>query len=108
MTTYVDTSVLAAYYCPEPLSLAAEHTLRNLSSPMISELTLIEFASAISRKVREKTLSRESASTVMAQFEAHLADGYYEVLSLRLVSITWRNPGWGNLLEHSGHWMRSI
>lgn len=83
MTTYVDTSVLAPYYCPEPLSLAAEHALRNLSSPMISELTLVEFASAISRKVREKTLSRESASTVMAQFEAHLADGYYEVLSMK-------------------------
>ncbi len=80
---YVDTSVLAAYYCPEPLSLAAERALRNLSSPLISDLTLVEFVSAISRKVREKTLSRESAARVMAQFEAHVEDGYYEVLALR-------------------------
>ena len=56
MRVYVDTSVLAAYYRPKPLSLAAERALRNLSSPMISDLTLVEFASAISRKVREKTL----------------------------------------------------
>ncbi len=83
MTAYVDTSVLAAYYCPEPLSLAAEHALRNLSSPMISDLTLVEFSSAISRKVREKTLLRESAARLIAQFEAHLADGYYEILSLK-------------------------
>lgn len=83
MTAYVDTSVLAAYYCPEPLSLAAEHALRNLSSPMISDLTLVEFSSAISRKVREKTLLRESAARLIAQFETHLADGYYEILSLK-------------------------
>jgi predicted nucleic acid-binding protein len=50
---------------------------------MISDLTLVEFASAISRKVREKTLSRESAARVMAQFEAHLEGGYYEVLTIK-------------------------
>lgn len=83
MIAYVDTSVLAAYYCPEPLSLVAERTVRSLTSPTISELTLVEFASAISRKVREKTLSRESAGRVIAQFEAHLEDGYYEILSMK-------------------------
>lgn len=83
MTVYVDTSVLAAYYCPEPLSLVAERTLRRHRSPAISELTLVEFASTLSRKVREKTLSHDSAARVMAQFEAHVEDGYYEVLSLK-------------------------
>jgi predicted nucleic acid-binding protein len=80
---YIDTSVLAAYYCPEPLSLVAERAIRRLTSPAISELTLVEFASAISRKVREKTLSRESAARVVAQFETHLEDGYYEILSVK-------------------------
>lgn len=83
MTVYVDTSVLAAYYCPEPLSLVAERTLRNVTAPTISELTLVEFASAVSRKIREKTLSRESGVRVMAQFEAHVEEGYYEVLPLK-------------------------
>ena len=83
MTVYVDTSVLAAYYCPEPLSLVAERTLRSVTAPAISELTLVEFTSAVSRKIREKTLSRESGVRVMAQFEAHVEEGYYEVLSLK-------------------------
>jgi predicted nucleic acid-binding protein len=83
VTAYVDTSVLAAYYCPEPLSLAAERTIRNLRSPMISDLTLVEFASALSRKVREQTLSHENAALVIAQFEAHVENGYHEVLPLK-------------------------
>ncbi len=83
MSVYIDTSVLAAYYCPEPLSLVAEHTLRRHNSPIISELTQVEFVSAVSRKVREKTLPYESAARLLAQFEAHVEDGYYEVLSLK-------------------------
>jgi hypothetical protein len=31
--TYVDTSVLVAYYCPEPLSKEAERRLRELARP---------------------------------------------------------------------------
>jgi predicted nucleic acid-binding protein len=50
---------------------------------MISDLTLVEFASAVPRKVREKSLTRESAVRVLAQFEAHVEDGYYKVLSLK-------------------------
>lgn len=83
MTGYVDTSVLAAYYCPEPISPLAERTLRNLSSPMISDLTLVEFTSAVSRKIREKTLSRENGVRILNQFEAHVEGGYYLVLPVR-------------------------
>ncbi|MGE3154837.1 MAG: type II toxin-antitoxin system VapC family toxin [Nitrospiraceae bacterium] len=83
MTVYVDVSVIAAYYCPEPLSLVAERTLRSVAAPTISVLTLVEFASAVSRKIREKSLSRESGVRVMAQFEAHVEEGYYDVLSLK-------------------------
>lgn len=83
MTVYVDTSVLAAYYCPEPLSPLAERTIRSLSSPAISELTLVEFTSAVSRKVRDKTLSREDGARVLVQFEAHIEGGYYIVLPVR-------------------------
>lgn len=83
MTAYIDTSVLAAYYCPEPISALAERTLRGLSSPTISELTFVEFASAISRKVREKSLAREAGALIQTQFESHLEEGYYLVLPVR-------------------------
>lgn len=83
MTVYVDTSVLAAYYCPEPLSEAAERAIRTLSSPTISELTLVEFTSALSRKVRDRTLSREDGIKVLAKFETHVEGHYYVVLPVR-------------------------
>lgn len=83
MTTYIDTSVLAAYYCAEPISTLAERTLRSVSSPVISELTLVELTSAVSRKMREKTLSREEGARVLTQVEAHLEEGYYLVLPVR-------------------------
>lgn len=83
MTTYVDTSVLAAYYCPESISALAERALRSLTVPIISDLTPVELASAISRKVREKTLSREEGARILAQFETHLEEGYYRVLPVR-------------------------
>ena len=108
MTVYVDTSVLAAYYCPEPLSLVAERTLRSHSSPKISELTLVEFASAVSRKVQEKTLSHESATRVIAQFEAHVEDGYYEVLSVKARDYARPSLGWGSSMEHSERLMPCI
>lgn len=83
MTTYVDTSVLAAYYCPEPISALAERTLRSLTNPIISDLTLVELTSAVSRKIREKTLSREEGTRILTQFETHLEEGYYRILPVR-------------------------
>lgn len=85
MNAYIDTSVLAAYYYPEPISIRAERTLRGLSSPMISELTLVEFTSAVSRKVREKTLAREEGTRILTQFESHVEEGYYLILPVRTV-----------------------
>jgi predicted nucleic acid-binding protein len=83
VTAYVDTSVLAAYYCPESISLLAEQTLRSLTAPMISDLTLVELTSAISRKIREKTLSREEGARILMQFETHVEEGYYRILPVR-------------------------
>lgn len=77
MTTYVDTSVLAAYYCPESISALAERTLRSLIAPMISDPTMVELTSAVSRKIREKTFSREEGAHILTQFETRLDEGYY-------------------------------
>ncbi len=93
MTTYVDTSILAAYYCPEPISALAERTLRSLTNPIVSDLTLVELTSAVSRKIREKTLSREEGARILTQFETHMEEGYYRVLPVRTrdyrVARTW-------------------
>ena len=70
---YVDTSVLAAYYCPEPLSEKAEEIIIASGRPAISILTRIELFSAISRKVREG-MAPEDGNKIIRQFEYHLIE----------------------------------
>jgi predicted nucleic acid-binding protein len=81
-SAYVDTSVLGAYYCPEPLSTAAEAALLRLQEPCISPLTEVEFASLIARKRRLRELSERQATEVLRLFGQHVADGYYRRLPL--------------------------
>jgi predicted nucleic acid-binding protein len=76
LTVYIDTSVLVAYYCPEPLSENAETFITAQSELTISALTEIEMFSALSRKVQEKAMDRHDAGRVAAKFISHL-DGHY-------------------------------
>ena len=70
---YIDTSVLVAYYCPEPLSEKAEEIITASGKPAISSLTHLELFSAISRKVREG-LNPEDGNRIIRQFENHLKE----------------------------------
>lgn len=79
-SVYIDTSVLGAYYCPEPLSSAAEVALLKLRDPCISPLTEVEFASLIARKRRLKQLGERQANEVLRLFGQHVAEGYYRRL----------------------------
>ena len=81
-SAYVDTSVLGAYYCPEPLSGAAETALLKVRDPCISPLTEVEFASLISRKRRLKELGARQAAEVLRLFGQHVSEGYYRRLPL--------------------------
>jgi hypothetical protein len=77
---YLDTSVIAAYYCPEPLSDKAEPFLIADNRPAISSLTELELFSAISRKVREGNLNKQSAGRILAAFLSHLDNQLYIVI----------------------------
>jgi uncharacterized protein len=79
---YLDTSVIVAYYCPEKLSRQIEETILKEYEPIISDLCVVEFASAISRKSREKTITIESAKSMWEQFNFHRTKGYYSIKSL--------------------------
>jgi predicted nucleic acid-binding protein len=79
---YIDTSVLVAYYCPEPLSEKAEAFLTAQMHPAISVLTELELFSAVSRKVREKGMDHKDAGRVIARFVGHLDNHYYTYLSV--------------------------
>ncbi len=74
---YVDTSLIAAYYTPEPLSDQVEEFLRSQDRPGVSSLTELELFSALSRKVREEGLDPADAGKVGARFLAHLENEFY-------------------------------
>lgn len=80
MSQYVDTSVLVAYYAPEPLSAKVQRTLAALESPALSVLAEVELFSAITRKQRAGETNLDSARRMLAQFRSHLAAGYYRLL----------------------------
>jgi predicted nucleic acid-binding protein len=73
---YIDTSVIVAFYSPEPLSEKAEALLMAHLHPAISTLTEVEMFSALSRKIREGGLSRKDAGRIGAKFLSHV-DGHF-------------------------------
>jgi len=79
---YLDTSVVVAYYCPEPLSHRAERLIRALYRPSVSDLTEVEFRSALSRKVRVGELDVMGATRIVSAFSTHLEEGLYTRVSL--------------------------
>lgn len=74
---YVDTSVLAAYYCPETLSAKAEQAILRAGRTAISLLVDVELASAVARKRREGVLDKTDVARIVGQFNLHVADGCY-------------------------------
>lgn len=70
--TYIDTSVLVAYYCPEPLSSHAQRVLQQQRELAISSLVEVEFASALARKVRTREMRLTDAQRILVAFQAHL------------------------------------
>lgn len=79
---YVDTSVLAAYYCPEALSARAERALQQQPELAISSLVEVELVSALARKVRVREMRLADAHRIRAVFESHLEQGIYTRLAL--------------------------
>lgn len=73
----MDTSVLAAYYCPEPRSEAAQRGLVEAGRPSLSLLVEVEFHSAVSIKLRSGELDRAAANRVVSVFRIHLEEGHY-------------------------------
>ena len=74
---YVDTSLLAAYYTPEPVSGVVQRFLKAQDGLAISDLVEVELTSAIARKVRRRELRPADGQRVQALFLAHLDAGLY-------------------------------
>ncbi len=79
---YLDTSVLAAYYCPEALSGKVQKVVSTLGGPTISPLVELELHSALSLKVRARELDVTTAQRILAMFQVHLSDGRYAMVPI--------------------------
>ncbi len=80
---YLDTSVLVPYYCPEPNSDTAEKIIMEAGLPAISNLTGVELASAVSRKIREGNLSRTDGDRIMAEFQSHVGQNLFLIIPVQ-------------------------
>jgi|WetSurMetagenome_2_1015567.scaffolds.fasta_scaffold15279_3 uncharacterized protein len=79
---YVDTSVLVACYCTEPLSPKADRAVRTLAPPAISNLVEVEFHSALALKVRVGEIDSLAAARVLETFRQHLAEGRFRIIPI--------------------------
>lgn len=79
---YLDTSVLAALYFPEPLSTQVQRLCSAAQGAAISALSEVEFHSAVARRVRAGELAKQDALRVLALFRAHVDDGFYCIIAI--------------------------
>ncbi len=80
--SYIDTSILVAYYCPERLSRVAQSAIRRATKPAISTLSEVEFVSALAMKRRTKELNDSSARRILSLFRQHRADHVFQLVPI--------------------------
>jgi hypothetical protein len=77
---YLDTSVLVAYYLPEPRNAAVQRLFSGPERIAVSRLSEVEFYAAISRRVRANELAREDALQVLSRFRVHADEALYRMI----------------------------
>lgn len=82
---YLDTSIIVPAYCEEPLSDRVDELLRQESDIAISDLTEVEFYSALSQKVRRRDLMLDEAQQIAGDFRSDLNSGIYRRLQVESV-----------------------
>ena len=77
---YIDTSVLGAYFCPEPLSVQAETYLQKVEAPVISLLTEVEFFSLVTKKKRIGDFTEAKARKILMEFQSQMESGFFRII----------------------------
>ncbi|MGG6269768.1 type II toxin-antitoxin system VapC family toxin [Leptolyngbya sp. AN03gr2] len=83
--SYLDTSIIVPAYCTEPLSNRVDEVLLQEVELIISNLTEVEFYSALSRKVRQRQLTLDEAQQISIDFQSDLDAGIYQRLQIEAV-----------------------
>lgn len=80
---YLDTSVVVAYYVPEPLSGLAQQMYETEAVLALSKLVELEVFAALSLRLRIGDLELEDVERVANLFVSHLEGDYYNQLELQ-------------------------
>lgn len=87
--SYLDASVVIAYYLEETYSKRVQDIYRQTTELICSELAELEMYSSLSRLVRTGSLHLDAARQIGALFEEHLSAGLYTRLQLRAEHYRW-------------------
>jgi len=79
---YLDTSVLVALYLPEAKSNEIETFIGSKGQTALSSLSELEFYSAVSRCVRMKEVSSTDGRKIISEFQLHINNHIYRMLSI--------------------------
>lgn len=74
---YFDTSALLPYYRNEPRSNAVETLLLSGKTVLLSDLTRVEFASALDRWVRMKEIEEAHAQRISRKFDEDIRENRF-------------------------------
>jgi uncharacterized protein len=88
-SVYLDSSVVVAYYVPEPNSAHVQRLYEDLGQPVISELVDLEVVAALSLRCRIGDLERTQARRVVGLFDEHRDAGLYARLNLQANHYRW-------------------
>lgn len=83
MMIYLDTSVLVAYYVPEPLSERSQQIITSTPIVVVSELVQAEFVAALSLRLRIGDVERTTVQQIANLLLQHTTDGLYSPLHLK-------------------------
>jgi predicted nucleic acid-binding protein len=86
MAYYIDTSAVLPYYRNETISDKVQDFLLSLdTTPYLSSLTKVEFASALARLVRTKELDVDDANYIQQLFLQHINKPLFHVREIQAV-----------------------
>ncbi len=80
--SFLDTSVITAYYCPEARSTRVQRLLTRTDRPVISPLVEVEFYCVIARKVRSGEINKSACQRIFTEFKRHVAESRFEVIPI--------------------------
>jgi len=91
LSVYLDTSVLVSIYYPEPITPKVRKILTDKKGLSTSSFSLVEFSSAINRKILMNELSKQNGLKIVNRFQNDIEEDYYKVYSFSPDDLTGAN-----------------